>query len=69
VCSVLAVVSEHESTLVLESHASHAPSFNKYPALQLVATLVVQVAAPVGHLTQIAYSLIYPVKQVEAVAM
>jgi len=56
VCSVLAVVSEHESTKELELHAVHAPSFNKYPVLQLVATLVVQVAAPVGHLTQIAYS-------------
>jgi len=29
VCSVLAVVSEHELTPVLELHAVHAPSFNK----------------------------------------
>lgn len=55
-CSVLAEVSEHELTPVGELHYVHAPSFNKYPALQLVATLVVQVAAPVGHLTQVAYS-------------
>lgn len=55
-CYVLAEVSEHEFTPVLEVHAVHPPSFNKYPSLQLVATLVVQDEAPVGHFTQIANS-------------
>jgi hypothetical protein len=44
------------STNEVLEHAVQTPAFKKYPFEHLVATMVLQVAAPVGHGTQALFS-------------